>query len=332
MFMAAFFGLVLTVSDGIPSWVRLNLVIKVFVACATFAAFVGLLQAATSFDVTQYLTVPGLGSKGFVPELQDRGGALRVASTTLHYIELSTVLALALPFAIHLALFAPNSRAKRLAIMQALIIGACIPATISRTGIVAVGITMLCLLPLWEWRFRYNVLVLTGFLLAAVALARPSLARSLMEMFTGLSDDPSITSRTERYELVGYYFAQRPWLGRGTGTWVSPQYQYLDNQWLSTALCNGILGIAALALLHLVALGLAVMALRRAQRREDKHLCAILIATQLIALFVYATFDALWFSTCATVIALTVGMCGTVWRLTHPQHAIRTGAAPLTNV
>jgi hypothetical protein len=90
-------------------------------------------------------------------------------------------------------------------------------------------------------------------------------------------------------------------------------------------------GVAALAMLHLVALSLAVTAFRRAKRREDKHLCAILIGTQLIAVFVHATFDALWFSTYATVLALVVGLCGTVWRLTHPSRAIRTAAPPLTN-
>src|SRR6185503_12250845 len=121
---------------------------------------------------------------------------------------------------------------------------------------------------------------------------------------------PSITSRPEDYDLVGFYFAQRPWLGRGTGTWVVPQYIYLDNQWLSTALCNGIVGVAALAALFITAMTLAIIALRRASTADDKHLCAALIGTQIIAIFVSLTFDSLWFDTYAITVAVTIGLCG----------------------
>jgi len=69
---------------------------------------------------------------------------------------------------------------------------------------------------------------------------------------------------------------------------------------------------------------LAYKALRRSTTEEDKHLCAALISTQVIAIAVAATFDSLSFTTYATIMALTLGMCGTVWRLTHPARQIRT--------
>jgi O-antigen ligase len=324
---AALSGVILAAADGITNWERFRSVLRVLVWCCAFLALVGLIEAVLARDITQYLLVPGLAEKGAAPELQPRGGGLRVASNTTHYIELSAVLATALPFAIHLTRFSPTKAQRRRFAVAVVLIGAGIPATISRTGLVSVVIVALVLMPLWTWRLRYNGLLSCFALLGVLAAAKPSFAATLIEMFTGFNEDPSITSRTERYELVGYYFAQTPWLGRGTGTWVPPQYQYLDNQWLATALCNGIVGVAALALLFLGALTLALLALRRATTPEDKHVCAALVSTQLIAIFVSVTFDSLWFDTYATTVALTVGLCGAVWRFTHPARQIRTSTA-----
>jgi polysaccharide biosynthesis protein PslJ len=321
---AALSGVILAAADGITNWERFRSVLRVFVWTCAFLAAVGLLEAALARDITQFLVIPGLAEKGAAPELQARGGGLRVASNTSHYIELSAVLATALPFAIHLARFSGTKKQRRRVAFAAVIIGAGILATISRTGIIAVVIMALVLMPLWTWRLRYNGLMVCVSMLGVLAAAKPSFAATLLDMFTNFNNDPSITSRTERYALVGYYFAQTPWLGRGTGTWVPPQYQYLDNQWLATALCNGVVGVVALALLYLTALALALLALRRATTPEDKHVCAALISTQLIAIFVSATFDSLWFDTYATTVALTIGLCGAVWRFTHPTRQIRT--------
>jgi len=120
------------------------------------------------------------------------------------------------------------------------------------------------------------------------------------------------------------YVAQHPWLGRGTGTWVPPQYQILDNQWLGWLLTNGIIGGVVLLGLHVTGIVLAWKALRRATTPEDKHLCAALIATQVMGIADAGTFDSLSFLTYATTLALTLGMCGTVWRLTHPARTVRT--------
>jgi O-antigen ligase len=321
---AAFTGVVFAIADGMPNWDRLKFVLQVFVWCCAFMAAFGLLEAVLARELTSYLVLPGLSEKGPPPPLQSRGGGLRVAATTSHYIELSAVLATALPFAIHFARFASTPRIRRRFGSAAVLIGGGILATISRTGILAVLISVLVLMPLWKWRLRYNVLASCMAVFAALAVAKPSYATTITDMFTNFSSDPSITSRTERYGLIGYYFAQRPWLGRGTGTWVPPQYQYLDNQWLATALCNGIIGDAALAFLFLTGLSLAIIAWRRATTPEDKHLCAGLVSTQINVIFVSATFDSLWFDTYATIVALTLGLCGAVWRFTHPLRRVRT--------
>jgi hypothetical protein len=71
-------------------------------------------------------------------------------------------------------------------------------------------------------------------------------------------------------------------------------------------------------------MALAGIAWRRSEREEDRHLCAALIAAQVISLLVAATFDSLAYTTLTSTLALTMGFSGTVWRFTHPARTIRT--------
>ncbi|WP_213456081.1 O-antigen ligase family protein [Rhizomonospora bruguierae] len=325
MSVAVFTGVILTAADGIPNWERLRGVLRVMVLCALFMALVGLIQFTTKVDLTEYLMVPGLQAKGWVPDFAARGAGdfFRVASTATHYIEFSTVMAMTLPLAIHFAIFSPTPKRRRFFIFASLVIAAAVPVALSRTGILALLVAVAVMVPVWGWRLRYNVLGFAAVLGALLMVGRPGLLGTLRDMFTNAQEDSSIQARTERYGLVGYYFAQRPWLGRGTGTWIAPQYQILDNQWLALALSNGMVGVAALAVLHITAVVLAIIALRRSDR-EGRHLCAALIAAQLIAVVGAATFDSLSFTTFSTTLALMTGFCGTVWRFTHPARTVRT--------
>ncbi len=330
LFFCIFVGVVLTCADGVPDWYRLRTLAKVLVGCAAIVAGIALLEYVLNDDVTKYLTVPGLQAKGWTPGFELRGsGGTRVASTTTHYIELAAYLALALPFAIHLACFSRRPQQRRWATLAAAVIAIGIATTISRTGILAVGLMFVVLVPVWRWRQRYNILVLATGLFAVMAAAKPGLARTLLHLFDSPSSNPAFTVRAARYPLVFQYVAQHPIFGRGTGTWVSPQYQILDNQWLDTLLTNGVVGVLALAGLQITGIVLAGIALRRSQSQERRHLCAALISTQVIGLAVAGTFDSLSFMTYATILALTLGMCGTVWRLTRPAPAvIRRPRAP----
>ena len=319
-----FVGVMLMAADGMPNWARLQGVLRVFVWCCCFMAVVGLAQALLFIDPTRWLAIPGLQPKGWIVGLEVRGGGVRVASTTLHYIEFSMMMVTALPFAIHFARFAPTRRQRQLFTVAALLIAGAVPMTLSRTGFLALAVVVLVLFPVWGWRLRYNMMVVGAALLAAMAVAKPSVLTTVSTMFLGADEDPSVVARTERYDMVAHYFHERPWLGRGTGTWVSPQYQYLDNQWLGTALANGIVGVAALATLYLTAATLATLAKRRSADEAQRHLCACLLAVALTGILANATFDALGFSTYATTLALMLGLCGAVWRFTHPAHTVRT--------
>jgi polysaccharide biosynthesis protein PslJ len=326
LFVATLAGVILMTADGVANWHRLRLVLQVLVWCSAFVAVVGLLQYILALDVTKYLIIPGLQSKGEVLGFEQRGGSFRVASTLTHYIELSTYMATVLPFAIHFALFATTKRRRLAFLGAALLIAAAIPATISRTGLLALLVMFLVMFPVWRWRMRYNILAISIGLLAALTVVKPSLVTNQLTLFDDPSQNTGFTVRQERYPLVFHYFAQRPWLGRGTGTYIPPQYQILDNYWLSYLVSNGALGVAALGALMITAVVLAVIALRRSSSIEDKHLCGAAIATQVIAIVSGGTFDSLAFTTYAMIWALCIGVCAAVWRLTHPARMVRTSA------
>ena len=324
LFYCVLTGAALTAADGVPNWLRLRAVLKVLVGCATLVALIAIVQYVFLIDITQYMVIPGLEAKGWTIGFEARGGGIRVASTTTHYIELAAFLAIVLPFALHFSLYSRRRGRRQLALACTAILAAGLAATISRTGILALGLALLVLFPVWRWRQRYNIAVIGTMLAAAGAVASPGLVRTLLELFDDPATNPAFTVRAERYPMVFEYVAQAPWLGRGTGTWTAPQYTILDNQWLDTLLTNGIVGVVALAALHLTGIVLAFKALRRSTAPEDRHLCAALISTQVIGLAVAGTFDSFSFSTYTVILALNLGFCGTVWRLTHPTRTVRT--------
>jgi O-antigen ligase len=324
-----FLGIVLVAADGIPNWQRLYNVLRVLVYCAGVMALIGLSQSILKIDVTTHFThIPGLQLKGDLAGFEARGagGNVRVGSTTMHFIEFSAVMAMTAPFAIHMARFAQQRRDRVLSGICALLIVAAVPISISRTGVVAFAAAVLIMIPVWGWRARYNMLILGGGLIGALMVTRPGLLGTLRYMFSAGEADPSIQGRTDDYSYVAHWFAQRPWLGRGPRTLVPELYQgrVLDNEWLYTLVTGGIIGIAVLVLLHVTCMALAGIAWRRSEREEDRHLCAALIAAQVISLLVAATFDSLAYTTLTSTLALTMGFCGTVWRFTHPARTIRT--------
>ncbi|SDT55694.1 O-antigen ligase family protein [Actinoplanes derwentensis] len=321
-----FIGLVLMAADGVANWERLRKILRVFLWAAAFMAVIGLIQSLFEYDIAQNLIVPGLEIKAEMADFQKRGdeGLFRVAGTAIHYIEFSTVLAMAVPFGLHFAMYSPTRRSRRFYAALTGVIAVAVPIAISRTGILALVAAVGVMFFAWSWRTRYNMLFVGMAALVAMAVVRPGVLGTLKSMFLSADEDPSITGRTEDYEMVSYWFSQRPWLGRGPGTLIPDLYIMLDNQWLMTLVTYGIVGLVALAALHITCIAQAGVALRRSTTAEDKHLCAALISSQVVAILVGATFDSFSFTTFAFTLALMSGLSGAVWRFTHPARVVRT--------
>ena len=316
----ALLGIVFMTADGVPTRERLDDVQRVLIYCSTVNALLGIAQFVLKKDLTQNIVVPGLVLQGELVGLADRGsaGLIRVAGTTGHYIEFSVVMAMVVPLGIHYARYAARAFERQLLLACTLVIAAAVPLALSRTGILAITVGMLCMWPAWTWRFRFNVVVVSLMLLAAISVIRPGLLGTLRSLFSNAEDDPSIKGRTDDYDVVFAYAAQRPWLGRGTGTFIPELYRYLDNQWLMTLMNNGWLGVAALLVLLLAGVIQALLAYRRSRTPADRHLCAAIAAVPLIAAVTSFTFDSFSFSTFVVVLGLQLGAAGAMWRFHNP--------------
>jgi O-antigen ligase len=321
-----FLGVILVVADGIPNWRRLYGVLRVWLYCSAFMAAIGLVQSIFKYNPTHYLVLPGLQLKAEIIGFASRGagGNFRVSGTATHYIEFSSVLATAVPFAAHFARFSPTRNQRLMFAVIGLLCLAAVPVAISRTGILALIIVAAVMVPAWRWRVRYSMLLVGGGLFAMLSVVKPGVLGTLRALFTQAHNDPSVQGRTDDYAWVSAWFRERPWLGRGPRTLIPELYRILDNQWLNTLVTEGLLGIVVLAALHVTCIVLAIKAYRRSSREEDRHLCAALISAQLIAIAVGLTFDSMTFTTFSTMVALLSGVCGAVWRLTHPARTVRT--------
>src|SRR5690606_14397215 len=147
---------------------------------------------------------------------------------------------------------------------------------------------------------------------AGFLVLQPGLLGTLRSIFLAFSDDPSIQGRLDDYPVVAEYFANRPWFGRGIGTFLPELYILLDNQWLGTLITHGLVGVAALAGLHVTASALAIIAYRRSQTEADRHLCIALLSTQAIAVLCGFTFDTHAFDTFTLLVALLNGFDGSM--------------------
>jgi hypothetical protein len=326
-----FFGVVLAVADGVPRKDRLEGLIRVMLLGGGIMAVIGIAQAMLQFDITQYIQIPGLVYHGNLNGLEARGaGHLRVNSTTGHYIEFSTVMALMLPFAVHMGRFAPTRPMRQWSAIGGALMFLALPMALSRTGIVALAVALLVMIPAWSWRMRFNLVVPTVGLMVMLVFAMPGLLGTVVGMFTGWDDDPSVQGRAQDWDLIeDMGWMDGHWMfGRGHGTFIPTEYTWLDSQWLQQVVGGGVIGVIALALFHLGAIWLAGMAYWRSSTVADRHLCACLISTQMIAIAVAFTFDSMGFRVYALLMGLLAGAAAAMWRLTRPTSANELRPSP----
>lgn len=325
---AGWAGVVLLTSEGIRNWKELERVVSWIVDAGAVVAGIGVIQYFTRWNIAGLLHIPGLSA------LTDFGNALsrselnRIVSTSAHPIELGVVMAAILPLAMHRSLHSP----RKATWVPTALIGLAALMSVSRSAIVVAAVALIILVVGWPMKWRLIALAITPVAGLIGPIALPGLLGTIRSLFTGIEHDPSITGRTDDYELVFRMVAERPVLGQGLLTWVPMVYRTIDNQALVILLELGIAGALAFVWLVLSGALQALSPVRTGGSFQQRHL-GFAIAASLIGIITsYITFDAMGFRQVAGLTFLFLGLGGTVWRLSQGSREVMEPKHPSTSL
>ncbi|WP_159501571.1 O-antigen ligase [Microbacterium sp. 18062] len=306
--MISFLGVVLVAADGIRSFSRLIVLLKRIVVLAGFVALVGVLEFATDTPIGNAITIPGLSGSGDA-SLQVRGEFVRPTATAAHALEYATMLSVAFPIALMLALRS-RGRTRATMFVCAALIGMALLLAGSRSAILGLVIGVIPLLAVLGGRER--LMALFGGIAAVVAVyvTVPGMLGTLRNMFQSAGSDTSVLSRTESLDVFGMLLPVSPWVGRGLGT-LLPRYQIFDNQFLLLVLELGVIG--ALGFVALYAVAIVCVAACRTAPPTIAGIAAALAAGCLVAVSLSAFFDSFSFPKAFGLLALAPGLCAAVW-------------------
>lgn len=321
MMLAGTAGVVLVAAEGLGRLANLMTVLRMAVYGAAFCAFVAVLQWLFTLDLSGPIRrlLPGFSVDGTLSVWQARGALQRVFGTAMHPIELGVVAGMLLPLAIVLAVHdRPRNGISRW--LPVLLIGLAIPASVSRSAVLAALVSSVVLVLCLPARPRVTALVLLPASAFAIGIARPGYLRTLAEFIGAGSADTSVSSRLEDYPLVARLVAEHPWTGLGGGTYLPADLlAVLDNQFLKSAIELGLVGMTGLLVFLTVPVLTALGARLRSRDPDLRAVAAALAGAGLAGAVCAATFDAFSFNMFVGVQALVTGCAGACWVLSRRE-------------
>ncbi|ORV34417.1 polymerase [Mycolicibacterium confluentis] len=278
-----------------------RIVLGSLLAGLAFACLVGFLQGVSSVDLRYLFQPPGFVLNTDDLQLSERAGAARVRGTSQHPIEFSVLAAITLPLALYMAQTARTRNAKVAAGVAAVIAVLALPASISRTGIIAVGAAMAFYMLAFKVRQIAPAVAALVIAIACYAAAFPTIMNALWSTISGSSEDASIEGRTKDYASVAELLRSHPLFGVGLGGSEPTVFGYLDNEWMQSVVQGGLVGLTAMTLLMVGAVFGIAASLRRAGSREERVRSYMLGAIAIGILTSSFTFDLFSFEQTALV-------------------------------
>ena len=327
--LAGISGVILVAAEYLSSIEDVRRVLRALTWAGAFCGIVAALQYKLSLDITPYLRkLPGF-SLNLIASVNasttTRGAVHRVVGTAVDPIELGVVAAMLLPLAVYLAVHdVDRSRARRW--IPVACIALAIPASVSRAAILGTAVALGVFIASQPPARRLIGVAAILLSLVGVFVTAHGLIGTLKSFFLAGTSDNSVAHRVDNYPYVEQLVRQAPWFGQGGGTYI-PQdvsgssLHILDNQYLTTSIELGLVGLAALAFYLLWPAIAALTARRRSVDPQLRDLCAALAGSALAAMLCSATFDSLSFPMFANVHALVVGLIGAAWLLVARESA-----------
>jgi polysaccharide biosynthesis protein PslJ len=335
--LAGWMAVLLLAADGIEDWSQLQVMLRRLVNCVSAIAAVGIAQFLTGFNLATYVVIPGLSRQVAFDDLLSRDGLNRPSATTAQPLEFAAVLALSLPLALHQARYAePGARFRRW--LQVALIGAALPLTVSRSAVLGLAVIVIMLVPTWPKRDRWVTFPVIGGAVAALWVTTPTLLPLLYHLFAETGGESSSTSLLDAYTSATQFITAHPWLGQGFGTFLPQTYFFIDNQYLTSLIETGILGLIAVITLFGVGWYLARSARRACADGQSRDLLQCLAVAVVTVALSFFTFDAFSFATFSGTTFLLLGCVAAAWRLVRTKggglgdrrlQRLRPGAGPL---
>lgn len=309
-------GVVLLAADGIDRADRLAVLLRRVVLGATVMAVLGMIEFFTGIVITNYIAIPGLAVHEQVTDLMTRAGLIRAKGTAAQPLEYAAVLVMSLPLAIHQARYASRSvRFGRW--LQVTLIAGAIPTAVARSALVGLAVIGILLIPTWPKRERRNAYLVLLASPLVLWLIRPSILTSFGTIFSQLGTDPSTTSRAGALSAAVPMIAQHPWFGQGFQTFFPQTQFFVDDQYLTSLIETGVVGLIALAGLFATGWFTARSMRLSAADTQTRDLARCLAAVVAVATLAFGTFDVLSFSIASGLYFLLLGCVGAAWRLTR---------------
>ncbi|WP_046769381.1 O-antigen ligase family protein [Jiangella alkaliphila] len=319
--LASWAGTLLVAHDGVRDRSRLDTLIWRVAVCGGVIALLGIVQVLTNQIWVDRISIPGLTASDTAGTYL-RGAFLRPAGTAIHPIEYGVVVTMLLPLALHVG-FHQTWRHRVGRWIPAAAIAAVIPVTSSRSAYVGAIIGVVICAIGWPTVRRRLVLGVGVAGVVAMTFVTPTLLNSIVGLFTGAAEDPSIASRTDSFSLASSFIAEHPWFGRGLGTFL-PKYRIFDNQYLGLLVTVGVVGTILFVALGVVAV-VVLLRLRRVVPDEStRDLAMSLVAALAVGFVCLVMFDAFAFPMTMGTLFLLLGTAGALRRTED-----RVGAMPM---
>jgi hypothetical protein len=321
-------GIALVAAEWLRSLGDVMRVVRVLCWGAAFCGFVAVVQYSMSFDIARYLRqIPGFVVNSDNPTIIARGSLNRVAGTATTSIEMGVSAGMLMPLAVCLGIYERGkSPFKRWAPLVVIILG--VATSVSRSAVVSVVVAFSALVLLMPPKLRLAALCGMPIALGGIFMSAHGLIGVLVSFFAGASNDPSVQYRTHDYPVAEQLWQAAPWFGHGPGTYIpADSLNIFDNQYLSSVVELGAVGVLALLVFLVGPAIVAITARRYSTTRDLRLLCGALAGSAFAATVCSFTFDSMSFPMFVNVHAIVIGLVGACWRLAavEPQPARALG-------
>jgi O-antigen ligase len=326
MQLAGMSGVVLVAAEGLRTLEDVRRVLRVLTWGGAFCGIVAALQFKSRIDLANYLRLPGFSvnpTDSATAVIIMRGSLNRVFGTATDPIELGVSAGMLLALAVYLMMY-DTGRARWKRVVPVVCIALSVGFSVSRSSVIAVAASLGVLVILLPSARRLKGLAMIPVALGVVFVAVPGLIGTLLSFFLAGDSDPSVAHRTNNYPYVEQLVRQAPWLGQGGGTYIPTALHILDNQYLTTVIELGLLGLAALVFYLAWPAVVALAARHRTADPELRDLCAALAGAALAAVLCAATFDGFSFPMFFNLQALIAGLTGAAWLIASKEGDMST--------